>query len=153
MTLAEFNPTAEVTHTVHVTQSLSNYDIIIGQDLLHELEIDIKFSTKSMCWNDVEVDMKPPTCTKEDSFHVEEELFVNNETDRIAKILDAKYQPADLTELTANISNLMVKQQKQLFLKCFSLSTSSDNNIIITITTISIIISTWCANIRCIRYY
>ena len=58
MALVKFNPTAEITHTVHVTKTLRNYDIIIGQDLLHELGIDIRFSTKTMCWNDVKVNMK-----------------------------------------------------------------------------------------------
>ena len=30
MTFAEFNPTAEITHTAHVTKTLGNYNIIIG---------------------------------------------------------------------------------------------------------------------------
>ena len=105
---AKFNPTTEVMHTVH-------YAIIIGQDLLHELEINIKFSTKTMCWNNVEVDMKEPTCTIEDLFHVEEEVFVTNVTDRIAKILDAKYQPANLKELTADLLYLTTDQHQQLY--------------------------------------
>ena len=115
MIFAEFNPTAEITHTVHVAKSLGNYDLIIGWDLLHKLEINIKFSTKTMCWNNVKVNMKEPTCTIENSFHVEEELFVTNETDRIAKILDAKYQPANLKELTANFPSLTANQQQQLY--------------------------------------
>ena len=41
MTLAKFNPTAEITHSVNVAKTLGNYEIIIGQDLLHELG----------CWN------------------------------------------------------------------------------------------------------
>ena len=40
----EFNPMAEITQTIHVTKTLGNYDLIIGQDLLHELEVDISFS-------------------------------------------------------------------------------------------------------------
>ena len=59
-----------------------------------------------MCWNDVKVNMKEPTCTKEDLFHVEEELFVTNDTDHIANILDATYKPANLKELMANIPQL-----------------------------------------------
>ena len=102
-------------HTVHVAKSLGNYDIIIGQDLLHELEIDINFSTKTMCWNNVEVNMKETTCTIENSFQVEEELFVTNKTDRIAKILDAKYQPANLKGLTADLPYLTADQQQQLY--------------------------------------
>ena len=58
MTLVEFNPTVKITHTVHVAKTLGNYNIIVGQDLLHEIGIDIRFSTKTMCWNDVEADMK-----------------------------------------------------------------------------------------------
>ena len=47
-----------VSCAVHVAKTLGNYDIIIGQDLLHELGINIRFNTKTMCWNDVEVDVK-----------------------------------------------------------------------------------------------
>ena len=64
MTLAEFNPSAEIAHSVHVAKKLGNYDIIIGQDLLHELGIDIRNSTKTMCWNEVKVDMKNPRSQK-----------------------------------------------------------------------------------------
>ena len=96
MTLAEFNPTAEITHSVHLAKELGNYNIIIGGDLLYELGIDINFNTKSICWNGVKVDIKKPMCTKDDSFHVEEELFVSDETYCIMKILDAKYKPANL---------------------------------------------------------
>ena len=89
MKFPEFNPTAEITQTVHVTNTLGNYDLIIGRELLHKLGVDISFSTKTMTWNDVTINMKRPTCTREDSFHAEEELFVSDETDCIAKILDA----------------------------------------------------------------
>ena len=36
-TLAKFDPTDEIIHTFHVTKTIGNYDIIIGQDLPHEL--------------------------------------------------------------------------------------------------------------------
>ena len=66
-------------------------------------------------WNDVKVNMKKNTCTKEDLFHVEEELFVTNDTDCIAKILDAKYKLDNLKVLTANIPQLTKNQRKQLY--------------------------------------
>ena len=110
MALAKFNPTAKITYTIHVTKTLGNYEMIIGQDLLQELGIDMRFRTKTMCWNNVKVNMKKNTCTKEDSFHVEEELLVTNHTDRIAKILDATYKLANLKELTANIPQLTNNQ-------------------------------------------
>ena len=58
----EINPTAKITKTVHITKTLGNYDLIIGRDLLHKLGVDISFSSKTMTWNDVTIDMKPPTC-------------------------------------------------------------------------------------------
>ena len=40
---------------------------------------------------------------KEDLFHVEEELFISDRTDCIVKMFNAKYKPANLRELTANL--------------------------------------------------
>ena len=59
--------------------------------------------------------MKKPMCTKEDSFNVEEELFVSDKTDCMAKILDVKYKPADLKKITANLPQLTANQQDQLY--------------------------------------
>ena len=72
---------------------------MIGQHLLRKLGVDISLSSKTMTWNDVTINMKPPMCTCKDAFHVEEELFVSDKTDHIAKILDAKYKPTNLKEL------------------------------------------------------
>ena len=55
-----------------------------------------------------------PTCTSEDLFHVEEELFISDKTDHIAKILDAKYKMAGLKELTDNLPQLNGNQKEKL---------------------------------------
>ena len=67
-----------------------------------------------MCLNNVTIDMKPPTCTREDSYHVEEELFVSDETNCVAKILDAKYKLTNLKELTDKLLHLKNNQKEQL---------------------------------------
>ena len=72
---------------MHVTKTLGNYNFIIGQDLLQELKVDISFSSKTMTCNNVTIDMQSPTCTHEDAFHMEEELFELDDIDQIAKIL------------------------------------------------------------------
>ena len=77
--------------------------MIIGQDFLHKLGIDLHFSTKTMTWQGVEVNMKEPTCTKEILFHAEEELSVSEEIDCISKILDKKMQQADLNAITRKL--------------------------------------------------
>ena len=48
--MAEFNPTATICHKAHVAENLGNYDMIIGRELLHELGIDLQFSTATMHW-------------------------------------------------------------------------------------------------------
>ena len=62
-----------------------------------------------MFWNDIEFDMKELTWTKEDLFHVEEELFVSDETDCMVKIIDTEYKPSDLKQRMANIQKLTIK--------------------------------------------
>ena len=93
--------------------TLGNYDLIIGWDLLHELGVDISFSSKTMTWNDVTIDMKLTRCTRKDAFHVEDEIFVSDDTEKIAKILEAKYKPANLKELTENLSQLNNNQKQR----------------------------------------
>ena len=99
--MAKFNPTATASHCDHVTDTLGQYNMIISRELLHKLGINLHFSTATMHWRDMEASMKESTCTKEERFHVKEELFVSEETDQIAiaKILDTKYAPADLEKL------------------------------------------------------
>ena len=111
MRFPEFNPTAEITKTVHVTKTLGNYDLIIGQDILHKLGVEISFSTNTASWNKVTIDMKLLMCTLENVFHVEEELFFSDKTDRIA-ILDAKYKLVNLKELTDNFFPAKVQPKR-----------------------------------------
>ena len=59
-------------------------------------------------------------------FHVEEELFVLDKTDRIARILDAKYKPANLKELMANLPQLISNQQEQVY-QCLNKRTALFN--------------------------
>ena len=42
-TLPELNPIASVRYMVHVTQHISKYDMIIGQDILQELGMILDF--------------------------------------------------------------------------------------------------------------
>ena len=67
-----------------------------------------------MTWNDVTIDMKTTTCTRKDTFQVEDELFVSDDTDQIAKTLEAKHKPANLKELTENLHKLNNNQKEQL---------------------------------------
>ena len=48
-------------------------------------------------------------------FHVEEELFVSDKTECIAKILDVKYKLANLKDITAELLKLTANQQEQFY--------------------------------------
>ena len=91
---------------IHVTTNHMNYDMIIGRDLLTELGIDILFSTKSVQLQHVTIPMKDRHCTTEDSFFVQEPLRIEEEMERLRGILDCKYQPADLRQVTQSCQNL-----------------------------------------------
>ena len=54
--------------------------------------------------------MKESRFTEEETFHVEEEIFVSRETNWIAKILDAKYAPTDLENIIYNLPQLDKEQ-------------------------------------------
>ena len=82
----KFNSMATISHRALVTDTLGQYDMTIGRGLLHELGIDLQFSTATMQWWDLEMSMKESTCTKKENFHVEEALFMLEETNQIAKI-------------------------------------------------------------------
>jgi Retroviral aspartyl protease len=45
--LNEFFEKRLIEHVAHVANDLSSYDMILGRDLLHELGIDMKFSSKN----------------------------------------------------------------------------------------------------------
>ena len=80
----------------------SKYDLIIGRDLMEDIELDIKFSDMTINWQGASIPMKNPELLKAENL----EQFVNElfylhdpdttEAERIQQILDNKYTPADL---------------------------------------------------------
>ena len=71
-----------VEHVAHAAKDLSNYDMIIGRHLLHELGIDIKFSTKTIEWDGVSIPLRSIDATKEDSIcQIEDPPFITAETE------------------------------------------------------------------------
>ena len=66
----------------HVAKDLSNYDMIISRDLLHELGIYIQFSTKTMEWDGVSIPIRNVDATKEVSIcQLEDPPFITAETE------------------------------------------------------------------------
>ena len=100
--LAELNPSRIIEWTCQVNDSKSatNYDMIIGRDLLEELGINIKFSTGVIEWDEAQLPMRSPNMTQEDVFLAEstEGHLAIRAADRMKQILDAKYEKANLND-------------------------------------------------------
>jgi hypothetical protein len=90
------------------------YDMIIGNDLLEALKIDLKYSTATIVWEAAEIPMRSRDATVEDSYYINDTPCLTEAAERIKEILDAKYEPANLDEITANCTHLTTEQQEQL---------------------------------------
>ena len=112
--LPELSPTKTIHHKFHVTENrITNYDMVIGRDLLQELGIDLKFSNQSIVWDDGDIPMKPKESSVETSFFVEEPDGLMAETDRMSKILDAKYAKADLHQVAFESTKGLTEDQSR----------------------------------------
>ena len=109
--LPELNSTAEIEVTCCVTKQESNYDIILGRDILRELGLKFDFSTNKIIWDHIEIDMKPVDCNKKEHLSIQDSQLVSSETKRIKKILDAKYKKANLEELIPTLNYLNKKSK------------------------------------------
>jgi len=112
--MPEFHEHRIIEHKLHVAPDIINYDMIMGRDLLEELGIDISFKNMSITWDDVSIPMKNVDATAEEAYHVEDSEAIQDATERIKKILDAKYEPADLDEVVNSCSYLSEEEKKRL---------------------------------------
>ena len=99
-TLPAFHEHREIKWNCFVEESNPNsnsYDIIIGRDLLHELGIDLCFSTAKMTWDNTSIPMQSVDKLHVDYVDVfEQELLyihdpITTDAERIQNIMDNKY--------------------------------------------------------------
>ena len=112
--LKELNPTAEIKSECHVTKQKSNYNSIIGRNVLCELGIISDFANNKTIWENVEIPMKPLDCTKREYFSTYDSSRAYNETKRIKK-LDATHSKANLSQLLCDL-NYINKSKQETFL-------------------------------------
>ena len=116
--LPELSPTRLVTWPVHVDiNDRIPYDMIIGRDLRSELGIMLDFSHHTIHWDDAEIPMHHIDDTHEDAYHLAQidSPAVNDATDRIKRLLDAKYKPADLQEIVNECQHLNTEEKLKLY--------------------------------------
>ena len=113
-TMPELQEKRLVEWNFHVTEDMGAYDMIIGRDVLSFLGIDIKFSEQVVTWDHGEMPFKPKDATVQTQYHVAESMAVNEATDRIKSILDAKYEAADLEQVCSAQDHLAIAEQQKL---------------------------------------
>ena len=113
----ELNQSAEISKKLHVTQMNGRYDVILGQDVLKKLGLVIDFRTETVRWNNSVIDMKPPDCIQETSYYLNNTAKIAKDTERMSRILDAKYMPANLHEV-ADANAHLTELQKINFTRC-----------------------------------
>ena len=113
--LPEFYEKTIIQTPAHVFSTPMNYDLIIGRDLLTELGISLDFYHQKTIWQDAEIPMKLPNATINSDFYIQDNSLIENETNRIKKILDAKYEPANLEEIAESALHLSKEEQQQLY--------------------------------------
>jgi hypothetical protein len=114
--LPEFHQGKDIDWTMFVDESdskLNTYDMIIGRDLLHELGIDLLFSTGEMKWDQATVPMRDPAHLR-DCVTFKNEIFSMHDPDtteaaQIQSIIDLKYSPQDIDAMVAKCVHLTQK--------------------------------------------
>ena len=109
--LPELNFTAHIIAPFHVTSQKSNYDAIFGRDLLRELGINLDFQNNFVIWKETKIPMKSSNCKMKTNFAIQESKNIKSATNRIKKILDAKYEKANLKDITTKLKYLNSDEQ------------------------------------------
>ena len=112
--LPELSDSAEINVNCHVTNQKSNYDLILGGEILRELGINLNFLNNTTNWNETSIPMKPVHNSTRTHFSISNSKRVASETKRIKKILDAKYEKADLNKLVNDLDYLNTNKKNKL---------------------------------------
>ena len=88
--------------------------MILGRDLLIELGIKLDFDDLTVQWKDTVIPMKSIDATRYDSFSAKDSEAMTDATDRMKRILDAKYEPADLDAVIEDCDHLTEEEKQPL---------------------------------------
>ena len=114
LSLPELHDDRMIEWDFHLADDLGNYDMIIGRDLLQELGLVIDFKAMEVEWDDARMPMKDITATAATSYHVHERGHVDEMSDRVKEILDAKYEKADARSIAREQAHLSKDEQSKL---------------------------------------
>ena len=125
-TLPEFSNKKIITWSFSVTDNKDlGYDIVIGRDLMKELQLNILFDKNVITWEGIEIPMRDFNKLRRHKLSRNEmkliiqkstePLVTEEATNRIIKILDSKYDKANLEEVVKKAKHLTEKERDMLY--------------------------------------
>ena len=112
--IPEFHSDRVIEWDLHVSENLGAYDMIIGRDILSDLGVKFDFTDMSVEWDGMSIPMKDSEATEEESFYVPDPAELDETAGRLKKILDAKYEAADLKQIADACSELNTSEKGAL---------------------------------------
>ena len=130
-TFPDFSDSKRLTWQFHIDEDDSDegvgYDMIIGRDLMNKIGILLDFEEKQIRWEGDSISMRdyyteiPTRRIPLDKSEIHTVMARHPEptataeaTARVTKILDAKYEQANLEEIVAKAMRLNSEQKRQL---------------------------------------
>ena len=118
-TMPELQDDKLIEWNLHVTKDLGAHDMIIGRDILELLGVDIRFSDQTVQWGTKCMPFKDQDATPADAYFINEDEM-EEASARIRRILDAKYEAANIDDVCAQQEQLNQVEKdklKQLLLR------------------------------------
>jgi hypothetical protein len=114
--LPEFFEAKTIEYEVYVSGKdvNMNYDMIIGRDIMTELGIILDYDQLHSIWEESSVPMKQTNANIKQTFRIQDSHVVDDTMERFRRILDAKYEPANLDQIVAQCNRLSNKQKEDL---------------------------------------
>jgi Retroviral aspartyl protease len=113
-TIPELQDKKLIEWDLHMADNMGVYDMIIGRDILSFLKINILFSDQLVVWKGSKMPFKPVKASVTTDYYIAKSMAVEEHTNRIKKILDAKYSATDLKKVCSSQSHLKVEKQQKL---------------------------------------
>ena len=117
--LPELHDNRMIAWDLHVTQNLGAYDMILGRDLLRDLGITLNFSEDTIEWDHASIPLKDRDASVLDSYFVQDPSSIEDATERLKNILDAKYEKADLKKVAFTDNGHLEEHQSEKLLELF----------------------------------
>jgi len=113
-TMPELHDDRLIEWNMHVTKSLGPYDMIISRDILKFLKIDLRFSDEIIEWDGTEMPFKDGDASTKEAHCVADSNPVEDAVHRVNRILDAKYDKADIEKICEEQAELDKQQCEQI---------------------------------------